>query len=165
MCQESMNEVKLDKEITLAEYQAAQETAHHVDVVIWEAAAIIWSANALLLGFILEAWNSAKPSTYFLILLGAMLGLGMTRFLMLSFGRLKATQLLSFGVCQKIEKQLPMYFCLHSKIDAAYEEAHDKGRMRQRYNYVSALFLAVWFIVSLASLFEFLRYYVCPHIR
>jgi len=35
-------------------YERAQESAFHADVIAYEVAAIVWSANVLLLGFVLE---------------------------------------------------------------------------------------------------------------
>ena len=35
-------------------YESAQETARHNDAIIFEVATIVWSANTLLMGFILE---------------------------------------------------------------------------------------------------------------
>jgi hypothetical protein len=65
-------EIEQKAEITIAEYDQALDIAEHTDVVIHEVAAIIWGANTLLLGFILEV--DCGSSNQRLVVLTATLG-------------------------------------------------------------------------------------------
>ncbi|SRR5260221_12609634 len=134
----------------LAAYQVAHENAHHHDLIIWEAAAIIWSANALLMGFVLEAVSSAEPRVHVLIAVSSIVGIGMTAFLLLCFPRMKRNQKISWEVCQKIEKELGLEFKVHTLIHEDYGQA--KIRMRPLYYVLSILFIVAWFFFLFVSI-------------
>ena len=137
-------------EKALAAYQVAHENAHHADTIIWEAAAIIWSANALLMGFVIEAVSSAKLRVHVLIAVISILGIGMTVFLLKSFRRFKENQRISWVICQRIEQELGMEFKVHSEIHKNYAQ-DDRVRMRTLYKILSILFILSWLVFFLIS--------------
>jgi hypothetical protein len=137
-------------ERALAAYQVAHENAHHADTIMWEAAAIIWSANALLMGFVIEAVSSPKLRVHVLIAVISVLGIGMTVFLLKSFRRLKENQRISWEICHRIERQLDMEFKVHSEIHENYGK-DDKVRMRTLYKILSILFILSWLVFFLIS--------------
>jgi len=125
----------------LAEYERAQETAHHCDVIIYEVAAIIWSGNTLLLGFILEAPYRLGIQIIVAVLsiLGMMTSAFVTRTLRLS----KIIQHVAYQVCQKIENDIPLANKLHSQVNAIYPP-----RVAQRWVWaITIAFLIVWLVV------------------
>jgi hypothetical protein len=152
----------IETEKILAAYHVAHENAHHHDLIIWEAAAIIWSANALLMGFVLEAVSSSKLRVHALIAASSLLGIGMTSFLLLSFRRMKRNQEISWKICQDIEKKLGMEFKVHSKIDEDYENKGARTRMQVLYRILSTLFIIIWlafFFVAIGRILT--RIYDC----
>lgn len=142
----------------LAAYHVAHENAHHHDVIIWEAAAIIWSANALLMGFVLEAVSSPELRVHVLIAVSSILGVGMTAFLLLSFPRMKRNQQISWEVCQNIEKKLGLEFKVHTEIHKDYTKT--KIRMRPLYYILSLLFIIAWLAFFFVSVDRILK---SPH--
>ncbi len=42
-------------QILLVEYQTAQDSAEHHDALLWNVTAIIWGANLVLIGFVLQS--------------------------------------------------------------------------------------------------------------
>jgi len=146
----------------LAAYQVAHENAHHHDAIIWEAAAIIWSANALLMGFVLEALSSTRLLVQVLVAVSSLLGVAMTWFLRSSFPRMKQNQQISWDICQKIERKLEMEFKVHSSIDEDYQSKGQKTRMQDLFRKLTTVFIIVWFVFFLASIGPVLkRIYEC----
>src|SRR5437667_9284840 len=83
------------------EYQCAQDSAQHHDTILWETAAIVWGANTLLLGFVLEAIDTRKARP--LILLTAILGILLTYVVM---NLMKSSNVLrnqKYERCKRIE--------------------------------------------------------------
>jgi hypothetical protein len=88
-------------------YERAQESAFHSDVIAYEVAAIVWSANVLLLGFILEVPLTAsrqKP-----VLAAAIVSLFFTLYVPYVMRLTKIGQHLARQICREIEEkeQLP----------------------------------------------------------
>lgn len=62
----------------LAEYEFARDNRNHADATEWEMTAIVWGAQTLLLGFVLEAMSNRDVQP--LIILVGTLGLVLCRF-------------------------------------------------------------------------------------
>lgn len=62
----------------LAEYERAQEVGHHTDTIIHEVTAIVWGADTLLMGFILEV--SCESNNQLLVIVTAIIGILMSMF-------------------------------------------------------------------------------------
>lgn len=128
------------KEIYLSVYERAQESAHHIDVVLWEIAAIIWGGNTLLLGFILEAID--KPRALPLIVVSSVMALVLTAFVARIWYVSRVSKKIGYRTCQAIEKdyQFPKDLCLHTKIHEFYPEG-----VGTRWVYsISVLFAVAW---------------------
>src|SRR5437899_2257806 len=105
-------------EITLAEYDQALEIAQHTDVVIHEVAAIIWGANTLLLGFILEV--DCGSSNQRLVVLTAALGIMSLLYVPWVQFLTKKSQKVAFEVCREIERESQFKHRLHTRIHERY---------------------------------------------
>jgi hypothetical protein len=122
-------------------YEAAQETVHHSDAVFYEVAAIVWSANTLLLGFILEV--PLSPSKQKPVFGSAILGLLLTAYVPLILWLTKIGQGVAIDQCKEIEKKLPEWLQFHLRIDRAYP----KRRGQYAAGFVTVAFTAVWIYI------------------
>lgn len=108
----------LTVEILLAEYERAQEIAHHVDIIIHEVAAIVWGADTLLLGFILEV--QCKPENEGLVIVAAILGIAISLYVPWVQWLTKKGQYVAFAICKEIETELPISHQIHNRIHKVY---------------------------------------------
>lgn len=128
-------------EFSLAEYDQALEIAQHTDVVIHEVAAIVWGANTLLLGFILEV--SCDSSNQRLVVLTAFLGIITLLYVPWVQFLTKKSQKLAFQICREIESEFPLRHKLHSRIHSVYPK---KGGQYAIW-ILTGLFVVAWAIV------------------
>jgi hypothetical protein len=105
-------------QVALTEYECAQATAFHSDSIIQEVAAIVWGANTLLFGFILEV--SCKPENELLVIVAATLGILMSLYVPLIQWLAKKGQHVAYSICREIEADLFLPHKLHTRIHAAY---------------------------------------------
>lgn len=61
----------------LVEYQAAQDSAHHHDNMLWSTTSIMWGASLLVIGFVLQHLEDAtlRPLITALSVLGLVLAI------------------------------------------------------------------------------------------
>ncbi|MFY9531237.1 MAG: hypothetical protein WBC04_08345 [Candidatus Acidiferrales bacterium] len=57
----------VDKDLLRLMYEKSQDSAEHNDLLVWEVTAIIWSASALLIGFIVEVLGTEATAGQLLI--------------------------------------------------------------------------------------------------
>jgi hypothetical protein len=100
------------------QYDQALRIAHHSDGIIHEVAAIVWGANTLLLGFILEV--PCESNNQKLVVVVSIVGLLMSLYVPLVHILVKRGQKIAYETCQDIEKDLSFKYKLHTAIDAAY---------------------------------------------
>jgi hypothetical protein len=141
-----------NSENDLSIYERAQEAAYHTDMVMWEITAIIWGANTLLMGFILEAIDSRRALP--LIILFSVVGMVLTAFVARICAVARIAKRIGYGICQRIEKaeQFPADLRLHTKI----HECYPAGMARRWVYGVSILFSAAWLAVIVYALWLFL---------
>jgi hypothetical protein len=137
-----------DRELSvlLNEYERAQEVAQHSDAVFWEITSIIWGANTLMLGFVLEAIGNA--SAEWLIVATATLGVVLSMLVVATYYSSKVGQRIAFKVCRSIEARLPTNLKLHTQIDQAYP----KQFIQRMVWLVTIIFLLAWIIVGRSAL-------------
>jgi hypothetical protein len=128
--------------IATCEYEQAQAMAQHSDAVFYEVAAIVWSANVLLLGFMLEV--PLKRHTQGPVLCAAILGFFLTLYVPFVLGLTKKGQLLAFSVCQRAEVRYGFKYRLHNRIDRIYP----KKRGRWGVCVVTCAFVVVWLYMA-----------------
>jgi hypothetical protein len=122
-------------------YECSQEAAYHSDTVMWEVTAIIWGANTLLLGFILEALED--PRALKIIIPISIIGMILTAFVARVCAVATVAKKAGFGICREMEKTFPERFRLHTTIDKDYP----KGMGRTWVYGISSAFGIVWLIV------------------
>lgn len=133
---DSTSEVAIDK--TLAEYERAQEIALHTDVVIHEVAAIVWGANTLLLGFILEV--RCAPENQWLVIVAAVVGIFMSLYVPLVQYLTKKGQQVAYAICRDIERDSGLTHQLHTRI----HEIYPKKRGQAAVWVLTGIFIGAW---------------------
>jgi hypothetical protein len=135
------------REWTKLVYERAQEDAFHSDSVAYEVAAIVWSANILLLGFVLEV--PLTPSRQSLVFVAAVVTAIFTVYVPYVMYLTKIGQRIAQELCREIEvrENLPEWLRLHNKIDLVYK----KKRGQMAVYVVSLVFLALWLFVGLRA--------------
>jgi hypothetical protein len=126
-----------EHQAALAEYECALQIAFHSDSIIHEVAAIVWGANTLLFGFILEV--TCKPENETLVIVASVLGIFMSLYVPLVQWLSKKGQGIAYSICREIETELSLKHKLHSRIHAVYPK---------RRGQVAILFLTVCFVIA-----------------
>lgn len=108
----------LNLENIRCEYNHALEIAQHSDAIIHEVAAIVWGANTLLLGFILEV--PCESDNQKLVIVASIVGLMMSLYVPAVHILVKRGQKIAYKACQDIEKEFPFKYKLHTAIEAVY---------------------------------------------
>jgi hypothetical protein len=129
----------------IAEYEFARDNRNHADASAWEMTSIVWGAQTLLLGFVLEAVSNrdAQP----LIMLIAVLGLVMTVFnYVVMTARNRVCNLMN-KICLLIEDRPEMVFKPQSYLNRFYRPRIQTVAFR----IVNSLFILVWLAVFYAA--------------
>jgi len=127
----------------LAEYERAQTIGQHLDILIHEITAIVWGANTLLLGFILEV--HCKSSNQKLVLAAAVVGIFMSAYVPWNMCCMKIAQKVAYTVCREIESELP----LTHKVNIRIHDKYPQWRPGQVAVWVlTFLFVLTWIFVA-----------------
>lgn len=105
-------------QILLAEYERGQEVGHHTDTIIHEVTAIVWGANTLLLGFILEV--PCEANRQIPIIVASVIGIAMSIYVPWVHSLVKGIQRIAYNVCRTIENEVPLPHRLNSEIHTNY---------------------------------------------
>jgi hypothetical protein len=129
-------------------YERAQENAVHADVITYEVAAIVWSANVLLLGFILEV--PLTPARQKPVLAAAMVSLFFTAYVPYVMRLTKIGQRLARKMCKEIEEkeQLPEWLQFHTRVHEIYPPRRGEFAVYT----ITVVFVLLWFYVGLRAL-------------
>jgi len=104
----------------LAAYEFARDNRNHGDATLWEMTAIVWGAQTLLLGFILEAMS--KRSVQLLIVFIGVLGLVLCRFNYVVVRSRRMVCNLMNKICSEIETNTTkMVYKPQNRLDAEYK--------------------------------------------
>jgi hypothetical protein len=122
------------------EYDQALGIAHHSDGIIHEVTAVVWGANTLLLGFILEV--PCESDNQKLVVVASVVGLLMSLYVPLVHILAKRGQRIAYATCREIEKELPFRYKLHTAIHAVYP--------KRRPGWIAILALSVVFVCAWA---------------
>lgn len=123
-----------DKEILLVEYQAAQSSAEHHDTLVWTVTSIIWAANLVLLGFMLNSINKIELKGWLLAFsfLGIFLCVNVWIFAC-QFRKIKNKK---YNRCKFIEKKLKMRQHLSIR--------DSKVKQWTIYSIITGMFIGLW---------------------
>jgi hypothetical protein len=113
---ESKNGLEIEK--ALREYDHALEIAHHNDNIIHEVTAIVWGANTLLLGFILEVPCDSKNQR--LVIVASIVGVFMSLYVPWINNLKKKNLHFAYRICRQIEDELSLPHRLNNSIHATY---------------------------------------------
>ncbi len=95
-----------EDEILLAQYNFASDNRNHADASAWEMTSIVWGAQTLLLGFILEAMSN-KDVQILIIVIGVV-GLFLCGFNCLTMGARNVVSNAMIRICLRVEEELEM---------------------------------------------------------
>lgn len=131
-----------NREVQLAEYNAAQSSAQHHDQLVWTVTSIVWAGSLALMGIILKIPMTGffRVVPVFLCVLGAILSLFVWS-TQREFHELKNQK---YDRCKEIEKDLHMKHHLSTK--------WKEGSQKERYTVIMVLFLVAWFLVAMSIL-------------
>jgi heme/copper-type cytochrome/quinol oxidase subunit 4 len=90
-----------DKQALLFEYQAAQDSAQHHDSLLWNITGIIWGAELVLLGFIIQSIESFRSKP--VVLISSFLAIVLIIFLFVTFLYLRNIRNFKYARCKEIE--------------------------------------------------------------
>jgi len=122
------------KEHLIAEYQAAQDSAHHHDNLVWSVTSVMWGGSLVLMGFILSA---LKESTARVLVTGlCLLGMALTIGVWIFAVKLAAIKRHKYKRCKEIE--IVLHLRQHTSL------AYSAGSGRVIYGVLMAFFLAAW---------------------
>jgi len=129
-------------------YERAQESAFHADVIAYEVAAIVWSANVLLLGFVLEVPTS--PARQKLVLAAAIVSLFFTSYVPYVMRLTKIGQRLAREICREIEEKekLPKWLRFNTRVHEIYPPRRGEFAVYT----VTTVFILLWFYVGIRAL-------------
>lgn len=113
---ELKNNIEIEK--VLHEYDQALAIGHHTDTIIHEVTAIVWGANTLLLGFILEV--PCKPKGQILVIVAAIVGVFMSAYVPWIHHWAKKSQGVAYEVSRQIETDISLTHRLHTRISEIY---------------------------------------------
>jgi len=127
------------RESLLAAYSFAQESRNHNDLVAWEITAIVWGAQTLLLGFVLDAL--ANKDSRPLILLTALLGIVLTFSNNILLRKRSQVCEMMRSISVQIEDLLED---MEIKPQRALDRKYRRGTQRRAFFTISYSFYVVW---------------------
>jgi hypothetical protein len=136
-----------DRDSALHEYTFAYENRNQADASAWEMTAIMWGAQTLLLGFVLEAIGDrpAQPLIVFLVPLGIMLSY--FSYVVMRARRIVCLEMIR--ICCEIEDSVPMVVKPQSRLNKVYP-----AKKLQTFPFwiINLMLSAIWILVGLRAL-------------
>ena len=122
----------------LAQYEFARDTRDHADASAWEMTSIVWGAQTLLLGFVLEAISNkdAQPLIAIVGVLGLLLCLFNYRVM---HARTRVCRAM-IRICLRIEGRLKMEL----KPQRFLNRYYPRGIQRRWFYIVNGFFAVAW---------------------
>lgn len=139
---ESMNNPEIEK--ALREYDHALEIAHHNDSIMHEVTAIVWGANTLLLGFILEVGCDSKNQI--LVIVASIVGIVMTLYVPRIHNLKKINLNIAYRICRQIENDLSLQHQINNTIVKEYPKGQ---RGFKAIKALTVIFVVAWVLVIL----------------
>lgn len=132
------NQIQYCDEWAKTVYERAQEISHHSDAVAYEVAAIVWSGQVLLLGFVLEV----PPHKYqqSLVIVASVLAILLALYVPFVMRLTKIGQHKAYDICREIESKIHSDLRLHTRI----AEIYPKGRGQLAVYSLTLIFVMAW---------------------
>ena len=121
----------------LVEYSAAQNSAQHHDSLVWNSIGLIWSAQLVLLGFIIQVINEMLNPM--IILFACVLALVLLIYLCISYFSFRKIRNYKYQICKEIEKEFNLH--QHNSLK------HKKYIGTISFFIVTVIFGIVWILV------------------
>jgi len=118
------------------EYQAAQDSAHHHDSLVWQTTSIIWAGNLVMLGLIIKDNNVDTTSLHDLFIILGALGILLSLFVWSMQLQFRKIRNFKYKRCKEIE---PVYH-MKQHTDLPY----CKGSQTCAYAVINMVFIAAW---------------------
>jgi hypothetical protein len=127
-----------DHSLLVAEYEFARDNRSSADATAWEMTAIVWGAQTLLLGFVLEALSNRDVQV--LIIFLGVLGIAMSGFNFVVMRARNKVCKAMVKICSAIEDEPGIEFKPQHQIDIVYKPK----RQTWAFGIVNALFVPMW---------------------
>ena len=125
-------------DVLLHQYDHALHVAQFADTSSWEVASIIWGANTLILGFILEV--RCAPENQWLVMVAAVVGIFMSLYVPFVQYLTKKGQSVAYAICRDIERESALTHRLHTRIN----EIYPKKRGQAAIWVLTGIFIGAW---------------------
>ena len=129
------------KEFLLVEYQSSQDSAQHHDNLVWTVTSIIWAANLVLFGFVLQTTTATLDlqSQIFVTAL-CLLGIYLTVFVQILALQFRDIKKSKYKRCNEIkDNNFP-------DIPLKNDQNHPEGSQKCWYLFATILFSLIWVI-------------------
>jgi hypothetical protein len=135
---------KPDIQSLLVEYQAAQDSAQHHDNQVWTTTGIIWGAELVLIGFVVQ--SAGDPQLKLPVVAVCILAILMLIYLWVMALQLNSVKNQKYLRCKEIESLLNLE--QHSRLRYA------KRSGRIFYGLVMIIFIAAWILILITAVFS-----------
>ena len=127
----------------LVEYQSSQSSAQHHDSLVWTSRGMIWSAELILLGFVIQSID--KPQLKHSIIATCILALILIIYLWITSFSLRNIVNQKYDRCKEIEEELELKQHLSLK--------NKKNLGTISFSIVMSVYLATWIVVLVTVIF------------
>jgi hypothetical protein len=145
-------------DLLIAQYEFARDNRGQADSSAWEMTSIVWGAQTLLLGFVLEAISDRNVQL--LIVLLGVLGLVLCRFNYVVMDSRHSVCNAMNEICRKIENETA---AMLRKPQISLDKLYKPGRQTLWFNVVNWGFALAWLAVIANSLYLFCHHHHSPH--
>jgi hypothetical protein len=121
------------------EYEQALQIAQHADTMIYEVTAIVWGANTLLLGFILEVPCDSPNQK--LVIASSIVGLFLSLYVPMVHWLTKIGQKIAQDASEAIEADLKLAHNIHTRVRNAYPKWRPG---KKAMGFLTLMFVLAW---------------------
>lgn len=121
----------------LVEYTATQNSAQHHDSLVWITTGMIWSAELVLIGFVMQSISNPLMSS--VSIFACILAIVLLVYLWLNYFSFRTIRYQKYERCKKIERIL--YLKQHTTLK------HKERLGFYLYNFVMIMFSAMWILI------------------
>ena len=137
------NKTKNRRQALLVEYTAAQNSAQHHDSLVWTTTGMIWSAELVLIGFVIQSID--RPKFIIAIIAAYFLAITLLVYLWKTMNSFRQIRNQKYDRCKEIEKE----FGLTQHTNLRFK----KGVGKRFFNFVMCVFIFAWSTILVTFLF------------
>lgn len=133
---------ELRHQTLLCEYQAAQDSAHHHDSLLWTTVSVVGGAMLVLLGFVLDDPKEMEGQPVFVAV--GLLGIVLVVTLVVLVVQFNGLMNLKYTRCKELEEELGMKHHL--------EVRHLRGSQKALLSVIGLFLMVIWiWVLALAG--------------